>query len=127
MFRLEGPYPLLKTTVLLPSPQIGNNRALQSTVQTMRSVDGTLRTYIKPKRGRRAFTWDFLVAKDKALEVKEFIRLYAGSMLKATDHNSDVYVGWMVLNPIELAGEGRAASWPGGEAYKLSIRFEEKV
>lgn len=127
MFLIQAPFPLFKTTCLLPSPLVGNNRALTATVQTLRAVDGTLYTYIKPKRGRRAYGWDFIVAKDKALEVKEFIRLYGGSVVRCVDHNEESHLGYLTMNPIELMGEGRAAGWPGGEAYKLTIRLEEKV
>lgn len=127
MFVIKAPFPLYKTTVLLPSPEEGNNRALQSSVQTLRAVDGTLYTYVKKKRGRRAHTWDFLVSRAKALEVKEFVRLYAGSVMQAVDQNGDQYLGWMVMNPLEIMGEGRAGGWPSGEAGRITLRLDEKV
>ena len=127
MFVISAPYPLLKTTVLLPSALEGNNRALQSSVQTLRAVDGTLRTYILRKRGRKAHNWDFLVSADKAREVKEFIRLYTGSVMRVVDNNGDAYLGWMTMNPLELKGEGRAGGWPGDEAYQITLRLDERV
>lgn len=127
MFLIQAPYPLFKTTCLLPSPEPGNSQGLQSTVQTMRAVDGTLYTFIKKKRGRKAVSWDFLVAVDKANEVKEFVRLYAGSVVRTTDHNGVQQLGTLTINPLELAGDGRAVGWPGGEASRLTLNLDELV
>jgi hypothetical protein len=52
-FLLQAPYPALITTTLLPSPNWGDSVALKGTVTSMRSVDGTLYTYVKTKGARR--------------------------------------------------------------------------
>lgn len=127
MFILQAPYPSVKTTLLLPSPRMGNTRNLQSTVQTLRMMDGTLYTYKKSKRGRKVHRWDFLVSSDKAMEMKAFMDSYQGNLMHATDHENVRHFGYMVLNPIEAVGEGRAENWPGGEAYQATIQFEEQV
>lgn len=127
MFLIQAPYPQYKTTCLLPSAEPGNNYALQATVKTLRSVNGTLYTHIKKKRGRRAFTWNFVVALDKGLEVKEFVRLYGGAVVRVTDHNGDHFLGNLTMNPLELTGDGRAKGWPGGEAYTLTLNLDELV
>jgi len=127
-FVIQGPYPLMKTTLLLPSPNTGNTEQLRASVQTMRAVDGTLYTYIKPKRGRRAFQWSFLTAKEKALEVKEFIAKYAGGLVKTVDHLDEVRIGYITINPLETRGEGRAGGWGDiPEAVSFTIEFEERV
>lgn len=127
MFRLQGPFPLLKTTVLLPSFLEGNNRALTSSVQPVRAMDGTLYTYIKTKRGRRVHNWDFRTTKSKADEIKSFVDLYSGQLVRAYDHLGGAYLGYLTMNPIELMGEGRAGGWPSGEVYRFSLQLEEKV
>ena len=53
-FVIQAPYPLLQSTLLLPSPREGNQKNLAATVETMRSMNGKLYTYIKAKRGRKA-------------------------------------------------------------------------
>lgn len=127
MFLMQSPYPSLQTTLLLPSPQLGNTKNLTSTVQIVRTIDGTPYTYIKPKRGRKQFNWDFLTSKEKALEAKEIVQRYAGSVWKITDHNEDVYIGYVTINPFETSGAGRAGGWPSAEACTFTISFEERV
>jgi len=127
-FVIQGPYPEMKTTLLLPSPEIGNNKGNASTVQTIRAVDGTLYTYIKSKRARQVFNWDFLTSRDKFLEAKEFVREYEGGLVKVTDHRGTSKVGYIIINPLEGAGAGRAGGWGDiEEAVSFAIEFEERV
>jgi len=127
-FIIQAPYPGLKTTLLLPSPNRGNNEQLRASIQTLRAIDGTLYTYVKPKRGRRAFRWEFLTAKDKALEVKEFISKYNGGLVKTVDHEDVLRIGYITINPLETRGEGRAGGWGKiQEAVSFTIEFEERV
>ena len=106
-FIVQGPYPLLQSTLVLPNPREGNQKNLAASIQTMRSMDGTLYTYVKTKRGRKAMSWDFLTTKEKAQEAKQFIEQYAGGL--------------------EFAGEGRAGGYPSGEVYRWTLSLEEKV
>ncbi len=127
-FVIQGPWPAMKNTVLLPSPQQGNNKGNQSTVQTLRAMDGTVYTYIKTKRGRRGQSWDFITSKDKALEIKEFIILHADGLIRIIDHRDVNLIGYITINPMEARGEGRAASWGQiEEAVRFTIEFEERV
>lgn len=127
MFIIQGPFPAMQSTVLLPSPEIGNQRGLAATVSTQRSMNSTLYTYIKSKRQRKIHTWDFVCARDKSREVKAFVDQYAGRLVRTEDHEGTQRVGYITLNPIELTGGGRAAGWPGGEAYSVSLQLEERV
>ena len=123
-FIVQGPYPLLETTLVMPSEREGNQTNLAATVQTMRAMDGTLYTYVKTKRGRKAYTWDFAVTKDKVREVEEFVRLYAGQLAKVTDADGDILVGYLTANPYDFEGQGG----PGDSArYGWSLPLEENV
>lgn len=127
-FVIQAPYPNMRTTLVLPSPREGNTESLRASVQTIRAMDGTVYTYVKPKRGRRKFQWDFVTSKDKGVESIEFIKKYAGSVVKTVDHLGQVRVGWVTINPIETIGNGRASSWgERQEAVSFSIEFEERV
>jgi hypothetical protein len=118
----------MTSTLLLPSPLEGNTEANAATVQTVRAMDGTVYTYIKSKRGRRRHNWNFVTSKDKALETKEFVKLFADEVVKTVDHNGTVRIGWITINPLEQSGEGRAGGWgKNEEAYQYSIAFEERV
>lgn len=127
MFILQAPFPALQTTILLPSAELGNKENLSSSVQTIRAIDGTLYTYIKEKRARKVYSWDFLTSRDKADETKEFVRRYAGSLVMSIDHNNVKRVGYITINPIEFSGAGRADGWPSGEACTFTIQLEEKI
>lgn len=116
----------MQTTTVLPNPAFGDTVGLTSTVKTMRAMDGTLYSHVQTRTGRKRLKWEFTISRNKALELREFIDKYFGSMMQATDHNGDVWVGFLKNNPFEFAGRGRAASWPGGEVMNISIEFEEK-
>ena len=96
-------------------------------MQTVRTMDGTLWTYIKKKRGRQVHQWDFMLSYHKSLQVKEFVNLYNSKAVRAYDHNGDEIIGYMTINPIEMSGAGRAGGWPGGEAYTMVLQIEEIV
>jgi len=125
-FIVQAPYPLVQSTLLLPSPREGNQKNLAASVQTMRSMDGTLYTYIKSKRERKVWQWDFLGTKDKGRESVEFIKLYAGGPVSVKDHEGISHIGYITINPLELDGGGRAGGYPSGEVYRWTISFEEK-
>ena len=125
-FVLRAPYPQLSMTALLPSPKWGDSKALTSTIQSMRSIDGTLYTYVKSRDGRKKFQWEFEIARNKALELREFINSYQGSIIQVIDHDGDTWVGYLRNNPFEFTGVGRAVGWPGGETMSVILEFEEK-
>ena len=127
-FVIQAPYPEMKTTLLLPSPRLGNNKGNASTVQTIRAMDGTVYTYIKSKRARQAFNWDFVTSKDKALETKEFVREYADGLVRLEDHRGNLLIGYITINPLDVLGDGRAVGWgQNEEACRFTIEFEERV
>lgn len=127
-FIIQAPYPKLVSTLLLPSPVQSNNQNLQSTIQTVRSMNGTVYTYVKAKRGRKKYSWSFTTSKDKALESKEFVSFYAQDLVKIVDHEEVLRIGWIIINPLEQRGEGRAGGWgKNEEAYAYTIEFEERV
>lgn len=128
-FVIQAPFPAMKTTLLLPSPQTGNVQQPRHTVQTIRAMDGTLYTYRKPKRDRRLFRWDFTTSKRKGRETREFVKEYAGGLVRVTDHEGTVRVGYLTINPWEARGDGRAGGWDDvvPEAVQFTIEFEERV
>lgn len=126
-FVVQAPLPLVQTTLLLPSPLVGNQKNLASTVETIRSMNGRVYTYIKSKRGRMVYQWDFRTTKDKAREAREFIRIYNGKVVRVTDHNDSKIEGYITVNPLEFRGDGRAGGYPSGEVYTWTLSIEENV
>lgn len=125
MFVIQGPYPRMTQSLVLPSPRRGNSVGKANTLQVLRAMDGTMYTYVKSKRGRDVYRWDFMVARDKAVEVNSFIKANGTIKVKTTDHLDAQRIGFITINPLEMTGEGKALGWPGGEAYRFSIELEE--
>ena len=125
-FIMKAPYPGFKTTTLLPAPRWGDSKALTATIISMRAVDGTVYTYVKSRNNRKRFQWEFEIARNKALELREFINSYQGKLIQVTDHDGDVWVGYLRNNPFELSGAGRAKDFPGGETMTIQLEFEER-
>ena len=126
-FIVQGPYPLMQSTLVLPSPLEGNQKNLAATVQTMRTMDGKLYTYVKTKRARKVHQWDFLGTKDKSRETVEFVKQYSGHLVRVVDHEDTTILGYITINPLEFAGEGRAGGYPSGEVYRWTLSLEEYV
>ena len=125
-FILRAPYPAAQTTTLLPSPKWGDSKSLASTIKTMRSIDGTLYTYVKSRNSRKKFQWEFELSRNKALELREFINSYRGTLIQVIDHDADSWIGYLRNNPFELSGVGRAVNWPGGETMQIMLEFEQR-
>lgn len=90
-------------------------------------MNGTLYTYVKSRNGRMKFQWEFEIARNKALELREFIDSYQGKLIQITDHDGDLWLGYLRSNPFEFTGAGRAgAGWPGGETMNIILEFEER-
>jgi hypothetical protein len=90
-------------------------------------MNGTLYTYVKSRNGRKKFQWEFEIARNKALELREFINSYQGRLIQVTDHDNDIWVGYLRNNPFEFTGAGRAGEgWPGGETMTIILEFEQQ-
>lgn len=123
-FRIEAPYPALASTMLLPSPRIGNNLGLRSQVTVIRMQDGSRRSYVRRGADKRRHQWSFVLSSDKMEEFADFVRRYRGSTFRVVWRDR-TYIGKVSLNPIEVRGEGRAGGWPGGEAYETTMELVE--
>jgi hypothetical protein len=117
VFTLQAPYPALQTSTVLPNPAFSDGESLTGAVVAKRAIDGTLRTYIKRKGGRRKLTWTFLLRRNKGLELREFIKSYYRSVIKITDHNNRMWVGNFMNDPFEFASSD-------DEARTITLEFE---
>lgn len=127
MFVLRAPYPAVAVTSFYPNPELSDGEGLTAKVIPRIARDGTVRTYVKTTNGRRRMTWEFHLTRPKALELREFYRLYHASKIQATDHNGRVWVGHIMNNPIEVRADG--AGGPDvnglrGEQMSVTIEFE---
>ena len=126
MFVLRAPYPSLRTTTLLPSPRFSDQDAIRATVKTVRSMNGAHYTYVMSRDGLHKLKWEFQLSRHKAMELREFIDVYNSELIKITDHNEAVWIGYLKNNPFEFTNDSRAAGWPGDELTSVALEFEER-
>src|SRR5262245_59654229 len=105
-FTIQAPYPAAKTTSILPSPQFSNTQGLKTRIASiMRSMNGNKRyTYVHTNPDE-TLTFQFLLTRPKALELREFILLYFASTVKIITHDSDVWAVNFINDPFEFTGE----------------------
>lgn len=125
-FQLRAPFPYMSTTTTMPSPQFSDSKALTATINRMRAIDGTLYTYVHSRANRKRWVWQFNLARNKAVELREFLDAYFSNQIQITDHNGNILVGFVKNNPFEFIGEGAAMDWPGNERMSITLEFEEK-
>lgn len=118
-FMLQAPYPAIKTTSLLPSPQFSNTQGLKSRIASiMRSMNNTRYTYVHSNPDQ-TLTFQFLLTRPKTLELREFILLYFASKVKITTHDGDVWAMNFVNDPFEFTGERKAE--PSREMWTINL------
>ena len=117
-----------QTTSILPNPQFSDGEGLTEEVNRIRATDGTLRTYIKRKGGRRKLQWTFSLSRNKAIELEFFVKSYVDSEIKIVDHNDRTWLGFFTSNPVEITTDRKATpaiqNWPVGEACSVTLEFE---
>lgn len=125
MFRIEAPHPGYHTTIVLPSPSWGDSVELRSTMSTARAMDGTVYSYVKQKGGKKRLHFDFTISRNKALELRAFIKVYYRYLMKIVDYNNEQWIVSLQNNPFEFAGDSRAEPFPGKETMTITLEFEE--
>ena len=126
MFFIQAPHPALQVTLELPSPNWSDSVALVSSLQVLRAMNGASYTYVHERGGRKRLQWDFTIARNKALELRAFLKVYYRSKVQIVDHNDDTWLGYLTNNPFESSGSGRAVNFPGGETMDIALEFEEE-
>lgn len=123
-FRVEAPYPALASTMILANPQITNNLGLLSSVNVVRMMDGSRRSFIKRGGGKKRHQWNWVLSREKMEEFADFVERYRGEKFRVTWRGRTI-IGKVTLNPVEFRGDGRAGGWPGGEAYSTTLEMIE--
>lgn len=127
MLILKAPHPNYNITVVLPSPEWGNSVAGTASQQIIRSMDGSITTYTQTKDNRKKLQYSFRIARHKAIELQEFLKVYSGGPLKIIDHNDGSWVVFCTNNPFDFIDGERAYPFPGNEMQHITLEFEEKI
>ena len=122
---ISAPYPGTKVTMVLPSPRFDDSVESESRVDVIRSMVGDTYTHVK-SNDRYTLRWEFLLSRMKALELREFVRVYRTAEWLIKDHKNEEWLGSLVNSPFASKGEGRAGGWPGDEAVTVSLQISAK-
>jgi len=106
-----------QTVTYLPNPEFGDSEALLDEVQKKRAIDGTLYTYVKTT-ARRKLIFQFILTREKALELYYFFQSYFTTTISLTDHNGIEWSGKFISNPFDFGGHGR------DEEQEIQFEFE---
>jgi hypothetical protein len=128
MFYLQAPYPLLRTTTVLPDPQFSDQESITDIIKQKRAMDGTRYVYVKRRASRRKLHWTFNLTRNKGLELRAFIQSYFASKVKVIDHAGQAWLGNFTIDPFEYDTPERAAPaiapMPRGEMQTITIELE---
>ena len=114
--KLRAPLPSLQTTILLPNPQLADVESPRHEIDIFRAIDGTRRTSVKTTT-RRLLTYDFILNRAKAEELKAFIQSYYLSKIRMINHKNQTWDGWVTNNPISFSPSGK-------ESVSVQLQFE---
>lgn len=120
--RFAAPYPTIQTISKFPNPEFSDSERNTSTVNYIRTEDGTLYSYVKKKGGRRRLQMQFTLTREKALELRGFVDSYYASVIHLTDVEEQVWLGYIMTNPNEFETVGGNAA--GGELQVITLDFE---
>ena len=122
-FVVQAPYPALNTTTILPSPQFSNGGGLKAKIKSiMRSMNGAQRyTYVQTNPDQ-VLTYQFLLTRAKALELRAFILLYFASRIQITTHENEVWAVYFVNDPFEFTSERKADPVREMQTINLTMR-----
>jgi hypothetical protein len=126
MFRIIGPIPGPYITIVLPSPQLGDQLNTIGDVRIAKSMNGTIYTTKKSKGNRRRLQWQFYISHNKALEVKEFLKRFTSQVVQIIDHNDVTWLGYCMSNPFSFTDNTRASGSVNEEFTNITLTFEEK-
>jgi hypothetical protein len=118
---LQAPFELIRTSVVIPNPILGDGENLISNLTLRRSMDNTAYTYVKSSKSRR-LAYTFTLSRMKALELEAFFNSYNGADIKLLNWKGEVWKVKLVTNPIDFVQTRR--SHPGGDRTDVNLEFE---
>jgi len=124
MIILQAPWPKVETTTILRSPQFNDVQAKQNTVDIKRAMDGAKTTYVKTTNSRYKLTYQFLVSRMKALELRAFVYSYYSSKIKLINHKNEIWIVNFISNPFAFETIGSAKGAPGNEDVTITLELE---
>jgi len=122
MISIKAPFPQLNVACVLPNAKMQDSRAANQSVQVQRTMTGAMFSYVK-NAGSSKLRLPFVLSRMKALELKEFIRVYYRAQWVVTLHDDSKWLATLLSDPFSTITEGRAEGWPGGEAVNVTLEL----
>lgn len=108
MITLEAPYPLLTGTIYLPSQNWGDFKRQESSTVLKKSMNGqTQVTHNQVLDGTESLDLQIVMVREKALELREFFRAYAGEKMQMTLPGGTIHRGYLTVNPLSFEFVGK--------------------
>lgn len=130
MFIIQGPYPTLTNTVVLPSPDLQDTETVPMSIVWKQAMDGTNYTYGASNRTiERIYNFSFSnIAYEKMQELVEFYTLCATSETRIrfddpADPNNPLLVRARFMNPTLNKTIDKRSKGCGTEAGSFSLSF----
>jgi len=114
MIVLQGPYPAVNTTIVLPNPTFGDTKSNNIALAEKLGIDGTQFTYIK-RPGLTTLSYAFTMDLIKSYELINFHAVYKdGRMLLTVD--DELWDVRCLTNPLEFTNNS-------GDLVDTSLSF----
>ena len=124
MIRLYADYPATLAILTLPEAQLGDSTALGDQIQTIRMMDGSIKTHVRKRPNNRTYVLDFDVPREKVIQVQEFIENYLGKKIGVFRDDHDDFVGYLKINPFNYEMQKRAIAAGSNEIAQITLEFE---
>ncbi len=99
---LQAPYELIQTTILLPSPELGDYTSPQVKTSIRNSENGVIYSTVKSNLGIK-FEWDFRLTHAKARELRLFLDNYNSKFWRVTTWEDEMYKMKLLTNPVDFS------------------------
>ncbi len=118
---LQAPFELIQTSVIIPNPLLDDNQSLVSNLTLRRSMDNTVRTYVKKSPNSR-LRYTFTLSRLKSLELEAFFDSYNGADIKMLNWKGEIWKVKLITNPVDFVQTRRAE--PNGDRTDVNVEFE---
>ena len=125
MIQIYAPHPDSEAILFLPKPEFGDGERPESRIQAKKAMNGDTYTHVTQGQPDAIhYRFAFNITRKKALELKEFIRLYAGSAWRIVWTGRPDIVANLMVNPLQLDMAFRGVVADSVEAVPIELEFE---
>jgi hypothetical protein len=112
--------------IVLPAPEFNDSEAGTGSVNILRMKTGGKKVYISDT-GKQVLNYDFVIERNKYLELKSFVRAYNSKPIYLENHKGELWYVLFNTNPFSFSED---AYWKdennitGGNKFSISLSFQ---